>query len=244
MIFVTGDTHGIKDFTKLNIFDSSNMTKKDYVIVAGDFGAIWTPYPSEMESLLIKMYDDFPFTTLFIDGNHENHERLSRLKTIGKFGADVGRVSNSVYHLRRGRIYTIDDKKIFCFGGAKSIDKHLRIVDVSWWKEEEASFEEMNEGLSNLERVNYKVDYIITHTAPSKMISQLEKLLVKKFKEENPYIAGEIGSMGYETGDTTSKFLQEVYDRVSFKHWWFGHFHQDIKSKEFTALYQDIIKLE
>lgn len=36
----------------------------------------------------------------------------------------------------RGMIYTIDDKKIFTFGGAEMEDKEHRIENISWWNEE------------------------------------------------------------------------------------------------------------
>ena len=44
MIYLTGDTHGLEDFHKLHIFagEHPELTKNDYVIVAGDFGAIWS----------------------------------------------------------------------------------------------------------------------------------------------------------------------------------------------------------
>ena len=40
MIYVTGDTHGQHDFAKLEFFAKRNpqLTKNDYVIIAGDFG--------------------------------------------------------------------------------------------------------------------------------------------------------------------------------------------------------------
>ena len=43
-IYVTGDTHGQHDFAKLKLFAKRDpqLTKGDYVIVAGDFGAVWS----------------------------------------------------------------------------------------------------------------------------------------------------------------------------------------------------------
>ena len=43
MIFVTGDTHGLENFHKLQIFarEHPELTLDDYVIIAGDFGEIW-----------------------------------------------------------------------------------------------------------------------------------------------------------------------------------------------------------
>ena len=49
------------------------MTKNDYVIIAGDFG-IWNDTKQERYNL--DWLEDKPFTTLFVDGNHSNFDRL------------------------------------------------------------------------------------------------------------------------------------------------------------------------
>lgn len=71
MIYVTGDTHGQIDFAKLRIFADNNpqLTKNDYVIIAGDFGAVWCEPTLEKD---LKPYEELPFTVLWVDGNHEN----------------------------------------------------------------------------------------------------------------------------------------------------------------------------
>ncbi|MBR1854730.1 MAG: hypothetical protein IJ794_16560 [Lachnospiraceae bacterium] len=43
-IFVTGDTHGDMDIRKLNQRNfpaQRELTKEDYLIIAGDFGNVW-----------------------------------------------------------------------------------------------------------------------------------------------------------------------------------------------------------
>jgi metallophosphoesterase superfamily enzyme len=51
------------------------MTKSDYVIIAGDFGVIWDN--SKEQDYFLKWLDNKKFTTLFIDGNHENFDLLN-----------------------------------------------------------------------------------------------------------------------------------------------------------------------
>lgn len=75
MIFVTGDTHG--DYTRFNTAnfpEQKAMTKLDYVIICGDFG-IWNE--SNEEKYWLNWLQDKPFTTLFVDGNHENYDLLN-----------------------------------------------------------------------------------------------------------------------------------------------------------------------
>ena len=94
MIFVTGDTHGAhrNGFNSVdgymhrfntNAFpEQHNMTKDDFVIIAGDFGGIWqtdniNAQESNSEKYELDWLESKPFTTLFIPGNHENYDRLT-----------------------------------------------------------------------------------------------------------------------------------------------------------------------
>ena len=78
MIYITGDTHA--DFSKFNedtFLIQNEMTKDDHIIICGDFGGIWTfeeENGREKESL--DWLNTRNFTTLFVDGNHENYTRL------------------------------------------------------------------------------------------------------------------------------------------------------------------------
>ena len=75
MIYVTGDTHqNFKRFTKQGRKRFPyNFSKDDYVIICGDFGGVWNKdKESKQETMLMDWLDCKPFTTLFVDGNHEN----------------------------------------------------------------------------------------------------------------------------------------------------------------------------
>ena len=78
MIYITGDTHS--DFLRLeeDKFPIQNeMTKDDYVIICGDFGGVWTfEEESSREKYWLDWLNERNFTTLFVDGNHENYTRL------------------------------------------------------------------------------------------------------------------------------------------------------------------------
>ena len=66
-IFVTGDCHS--DFRKFNssCFPvHSELDKDDYVIICGDFGAVWDN--SKSDRYLQRWYNEKPWTTLFVDG--------------------------------------------------------------------------------------------------------------------------------------------------------------------------------
>ena len=112
MIYVTGDTHANIDIAKLNTTkfpQQKELTKNDFVIICGDFGLCWDGSHREMwwqDWLTAKN-----FTTLWIDGNHENFDMLYQFPLIDKFGGKVREIAPDIYHLDRGQVLTIDGRK-------------------------------------------------------------------------------------------------------------------------------------
>ncbi len=128
MIFITGDTHG--DFTRFssqNFPEQQTMTKKDYVIICGDFGGIWNG--SKEEEYWLDWLDEKPFTTLFVTGNHENYDLLKTYPFQYWNGGRVQRIRPSILHLTRGQIFEISGKTFFTMGGASSHDISDGILD-------------------------------------------------------------------------------------------------------------------
>ena len=127
-LYITGDTHGDIDIHKLTASqwpEGCKLTKDDVLIIAGDFGLVFYPYKDDTEEYWLDWLDACPWTTLFIDGNHENFDRLySEYPCEERYGGPVGIIRPSVLHLRqRGHVYAIAGKRFWCFGGATSIDK-------------------------------------------------------------------------------------------------------------------------
>lgn len=125
----------------------------------------------------------------------------------------------------RGQVFTIEGKTFFTMGGAYSIDRYRRQKDISYWEEELPGREEYAEATANIMKHNKKFDYIITHTIPRRII----------------------GLMGHYPDPHDMEltvFLEWIMYECSFKHWYFGHFHEDSKiTDKFTALYYDVIKI-
>ncbi len=227
MIFVTGDTHGLYDFFKLEEFAKNNpkLTKDDYVIIAGDFGALWEEGASEKT---LKYYSDLPFTILFVDGNHENFDMLNSYPVTTWKGGKVHQIKPDIIHLMRGQVFEIEGNTIFTFGGATSIDKFMRKEGLSWWEQELPSYEELDEGIANLKRIGGKVDYIITHSCPERALLYPAMIRVASYKQKCPEYP----------------MLSYIEDNAKFKHWYYGHFHTDARMDEkFTVLYNDIVEL-
>ena len=249
MIYITGDIHGEPNrLNKHSFYEQDEMTKNDYVIILGDFGLIWDKEMSKNEKYWLNWLDEKPFTTLFIDGNHENHKRLNSYDVEIWNGGKIHKINNSVFHLMRGQVFEIDNKKIFTFGGARSHDIQggvldtndkdypeklkkakegylpFRIKDLSWWEEEMPSKTEMAEGLINLEKNNNEVDYILTHCCASSTQA--------------------LYSGGFYEPDELTKYFDDIRAKVKFKKWFFGHYHDNkmINTEEYM-LYEQIIRI-
>ena len=228
-LIITGDTHGdpvkrfrtVMDSIKVSEDTEYTFTKNDLMAVVGDFGVIWgpdTPKQRRIENRILDELEAMPFTTVFIDGNHENFDRLLAFPEEERFGGKVGVLRPSVLHLKqRGHVYDFGGMKTWCFGGGISIDKILRREGTSWWAAEEPSKEEYEYGISQLAANGWKVDMVLTHAAPTRALNALNL---------KPLLARDLG---YEPNlyDPLSPYFDKIAGRLDFDSWVFGHYHKD-----------------
>lgn len=226
-ILLTGDTHG--NSLKLSKFNYGGLTKEDYLIILGDFGFVFRE--GAMAEHVLDMLDRLPVTILFVDGNHENFNKLETYPEINWNGGKVGKVRDSILHLKRGEVFTIGSNTFFVMGGGFSIDKAWRKEGVSWWPQELPSSDEYENAIKNLDKVNCKVDYILTHSCSSQTL---------------PTVAAFAGFSNDVKTDHLVDFLGEIERIVDYKHWYFGHYHIDIEEivDKQTALYDLVKKLD
>ena len=228
MIYVTGDTHGNIDIGKLS---RSNLLTQgiepgegDYLVICGDFGLVFSPEGTAEERWWLNWLDKKPWTTLFVDGNHENFARLNALPEERWHGGRVHRVSDRVLHLMRGQLFEIEGKRFFTFGGAMSHDRQFRREGRSWWPEEMPSDDEMKRGQETLDACGRRVDCVLTHCAPTLVQGRISPVFLP---------------------DRATEYLQHVRDTTQFAHWYFGHYHVDADFADgFHALYERVIPLE
>lgn len=222
-IYITGDTHrniDIKKTNTKNFPEQKELTKNDYVIIVGDFGLPWVSDNDPTDKWWLDWFNNKSFTTLFIDGNHENFDVLYKYPEVDLLGAKCHKLRDSVYHIKRGEIICVNNTNILCMGGGVSIDKAYRKEGVSWWKEEEPSYDEWEKAFLNIENA----DVVLTHDGPYSVLKE----------------------MGLNIrGDNVNKTLDRLFQReIKVKKWFFGHHHVDksIKYKgiEFYCLYDNI----
>lgn len=224
-IYITGDTHIPIDIHKLstkNFPEQQNMShENDFLIICGDFGGVWDG--SNEEKYWLKWLSEKKFTTLFVDGNHENHTMLSQnYPKISFHNGYAQEVARNVFHLCRGNIFEIDGVKIFAMGGASSHDKTYRKENVSWWKEELPSNDEYNFALKTLDENRWGVDLVISHCA-----SDSVQFLVSEYYEHNKL----------------TNFFESIKSTLLYDKWYFGHYHIDkYITPNDIAVYNKIIK--
>lgn len=247
MVYITGDCHAdFRKFSTDNFPDQKDMTRDDIVIVCGDFG-IW--HDNGEERYWLKWLNNKPFTTVFVDGNHENFDRLysDEFPVVDFHGGKAHKIRDHIYHLIRGYVFEFGGKKFFAFGGASSHDiqdgildpadfpdmdsfkktarrwaaygKTFRINHVSWWEQELPTQDELAFGLRTLEHNQNKVDYIVSHCCPQ-----------------------EIASLrGFREPDRLTSWFNTVAHTVQFDRWFFGHYHDNCQLMgKFVMLYEKI----
>lgn len=225
---IAGDTHGTLDIGKVVQFfygHEGEYTSDDYLIICGDVGVcgFLTSDEAEVRNILRNL----PVTTLFVDGNHENFEQLNSYNVDMWNGGKVHFIESNIIHLMRGQVFEIDGTRFFTFGGAYSIDKMYRTEGVSWFPEEMPTCAEYEEGWHNLEKADFKVDYILSHSGPREVVA----------------------AMGYgELSDDEvelRQYLQRVADNTDFTAWYFGHFHEDAEVDDmYFCLYDELKTIE
>lgn len=228
MIYITGDTHSMLDWEKINTTrfpEQKGLTKDDYLIVLGDFGGVLGVVGQD--DYIIKTYNNRPFTTLFIDGNHDNHDLLDKYPVQEWCGGKVHFISDSIIHLMRGQVYDIDGLIIFTMGGAESTDKAYRKEGISWWSRELPSDEEYVEAIRNLEKHDLKVDIILTHCAPE------------------GYIGKNMNGVCNRSGNRLTRFFDDLITihGLQYKHWYFGHYHRDADWDKFSLVFNRVRKI-
>ena len=223
MVYITGDMHGSEE--RLYNKEWRKLKKGDILIVCGDFGYLWAGGKNERE--YIKYLGSRKFTVAFLDGTHDNLAKINSCRTTYWKGGMVHRISDNLLHLMRGQVFDIDGYKIFTFGGGESTDKDMRLTHNLWWSEEMPTPIEMRDAAKALDKLECKVDYIITHEPPS-----LVKSAMLLRKSEN------------ETVNKLNGFFEEIDEACSYRHWFFGSMHEDrLVTPKHTCVFEKILPI-
>ncbi len=223
MVYITGDMHG--ELERLYDKEFRKLKRGDTLIVCGDFGYIFDG--SALEKKVINFFAKRKFVTAFVDGTHDNLDKINRCReTIWK-GGKVHRIKGNLLHLMRGQIFNIEGNRFFAFGGGESIDKDMRVAEGFWWRGEEPTPAEMADGARVLDEAGLKVDYIITHEPPSLVKSAV---LLRRGDTDNV--------------NKLNGYLEEIGRSCMYRHWFFGSLHEDrVITEHHTCVFKKLLPI-
>lgn len=243
MFYVTGDIHGGIDIAKLsgkNFPEGKALSRKDYIIICGDFGLPFLPTDTlPMEKQIstpwrrsgrkeyrywISWLSERPYTVLWVDGNHDNHCYWNGQQSVEWNGgrAHIHPDAENVIHLMRGEYYEIDGNTFWAMGGAASHDRFCRKEGENWWPEEIPDDSQMQHGTDTLAAHGWKTDYILTHTLPQKLVHPL--------------------GLRLDPPEPTREYFDYIHENTDFRCWFCGHYHIDLDCPEYRMriLYRDL----
>lgn len=221
MIYVTGDTHG--DINRFNENPLKKLKSGDILIICGDFGFIWDG--SRHEKAVLKKLEAKDYTIAFVDGCHENFDLLEKYPIAQWCDGKVHVIGKNIFHLMRGQIYNIDNKRIFTFGGGHSQDYDFRRDTDNWWERERPTHAEILDAIHTLNDMSNDVDYIITHEPPASLKDCLGVDVFQRLE--------------------VHAFFEDIIKICSYKKWFFGKCHVDKHIPiKFYAMFNNVIALD
>ena len=216
MIYVTGDLHG--DLQRFKEKAIRRLGRGDFLLCCGDFGFVWDG--SAAEEKVLSWIGKRRFTTLFVDGCHDNLDLLARYPQEERWGGRVRPISGRLFHLCRGTVVHLDGISVFALGGGVTPSLDGLVPGLSWWPEELPSQEELDAAWEAYRRAG-GAQVILTHDCPSSLLGCM---------------AGE------GTPNRLQLFLERLRREGGFDRWYFGRYHQDRQIPPvYHALYQQVL---
>lgn len=226
MIYVTGDTHG--DFSRYLDFSAREKpTKADVMIVLGDAGLNY--YGGKEDEARKEFVNGFPFTTFCIHGNHEMRPSDLAGYISKEYRGGLVRYEEKYPNLlfaEDGEIYDFDGRECIVIGGAYSVDKYFRLAKGWRWFENEQPSEEIKVRVEKqLEKRNFKIDTVLSHTCPL------------RYEPTEVFLSG----LDQSTVDqSTEEWLGKIEAALDYREWLCGHFHTTKTIDKMRFLFQGV----
>ncbi len=234
LVFLTGDTHG--EFERIEEFcEEYETTTDDVMVILGDAGINY--YLNARDIQEKERLSQLNITLFCVHGNHE--ERPENVIDADYAEKDwhgglvwVEEEFPNILFAKDGEIYDIalDGKTAIVIGGAYSVDKYYRISGGAPWFDSEQPDETIKAYVeTQLEKVNWKVDYIFSHTTPFSYMPHEEFL----------------SNIDQKTVDnSTEVWLDQIEQKLDYDRWYAGHFHTTKSMGKIQILYEDYVELD
>lgn len=241
-VYITADIHGDKceaigRAEQISDFDDDNI-----IIIAGDAGLEYGNYNMGATK---KTMNKMPCSWLVMRGNHDNCYYANHWQD-GDWHIDTtlynapviiqNKYPNIHYIMDEGGIYNVQDNKILFLPGAYSIDKDYRLIKGWPYNPREQLTEEDFQNLYNdFIESNVAIDYVVSHTCPLQLEPHIQYLFLDFIDQS---------FVDKRTEKSLDKFYDQIIQKKSFKHWYFGHFHDTKQiTDKVTMLYRRVKKL-
>lgn len=212
MILITGDIHG-EVYRISNTVSRLELGDKDTIVLLGDVGMNYygnkhgdRHRKKRLNSLGVKM--------LCIHGNHEMRPETIITYHETQWHGGAVYVEDEFPNLlfaKDGEIYDLLGQKAIVIGGAYSVDKLYRLAcDLHWFPDEQPSEDTKARVEQALDKVDWKVDLVLTHTCP------------ERYTPKEAFIGG----VDQSTVDhSTELWLDSIESRLQYNAWYCGHWH-------------------
>lgn len=115
-------------------------------------------------------------------------------------------------------------QKTVAIGGAYSIDKMMRIAyGWGWWEDEQPSEEIKQYVEQQLDKMDWKVDVVLSHTTPL------------KYEPVEVFLSGVDQS---RVDKSTEEWLDGIEERLEYKKWYCGYYHTEKKIDKLEIMFE------
>lgn len=226
MIYITGDTHG--KFERIADFcENTHTCREDVLIILGDAGINY--YGGKKDIRLKQKLAALPITLFCLHGNHEARPvstGLYELRPWNDGRAYVEVAYPNLLFAKDGEIYELGGYQCFAIGGAYSVDKYYRLEKgFKWFSDEQPDDETKQTVEARLEKINWAVDVVLTHTCPLKY-------------EPTEVFLPFIDQSGVDK--STEEWLDRIEARLTYQKWYCGHYHTEKQVNKLKFLFESI----
>lgn len=174
-VLVCGDFHGHYGWATNVIEHVPDFIPEGprVVLHVGDFGLWPGPDGKRFLQRVDDALEDADAELWFVDGNHEDHRRLTNLmesRTIEQRRTSPYPITDRISWLPRGYRWQWHDRTWLALGGATSPDRPQRTVNRDWWPQEVISYDDFVAACSP-----GKADVMLTHDCPQGVPMNLPK---------------------------------------------------------------------
>lgn len=228
MFYITGDTHG--NFAGVIYFIKKlGLTSEDTIIILGDAG--FNYYGGKKDNQIKELIKDTGVNIFCIHGNHERRpETIDTYKLVDFCGgkAYVEDAYPNIYFGKDGEIFDFNGLSTIVIGGAYSIDKHYRLMRGWHWFEDEQPSEEIKKYVEEqLEKNDWKIDVVLTHTCPESL-------------EPTEWFLDFVDQSTVDK--STEKWLETIREKLTYKYWFCGHFHGEKITDQIRFFFENFDK--